>query len=216
MLIGAWARRRSLDFGPFVVYATLLFGFSALVSAVHVPGGTFIHSAIALVPHSYVLALEGIALAVAWMAARRPTWRTSEATHVFLGATVGFAIVAAIGSSLFVHETWAASRAKFQLVGDALDRAGAAATERVMSIDAAGTKYWTGRGGVVLVNDPPDVVEAVADAYDIDWLVLDREDSVEPMAPLLDGGGRPPWLGDPILAEGDPLRLVVYPVVAGR
>lgn len=216
MAIGAWARRRSLDFGPFFAFALLLFGFSTLVSAVHVPGGTFIHSAIALVPHSYVLALEGIALAVTWAAARRPTWRVSEATHVFLGATVGFAIVAAIGSSLFVHETWAASRSKFQRVGAALDEAGAGVADRVMSIDAAGTKYWTGRGGVVLVNDPPETVEAVAGTYAIDWLVLDREDSVEPMAPILDGGPRPTWLGDPILAEGDPLRLAVYPVEANR
>ena len=38
--------------------------FSAIVSAVHVPGGTFIHSAIALAPFSYILALEGIDVAV--------------------------------------------------------------------------------------------------------------------------------------------------------
>ena len=38
MVIGGWARRRSLDFGPFFLYAGLLFAFSALVSAVHVPG----------------------------------------------------------------------------------------------------------------------------------------------------------------------------------
>ena len=71
MVIGAWARRRSLDFGPFFAYAALLFGFSTLVSAVHVPGGTFIHSAVALAPHAYILALEGVAVAVAWIAARR-------------------------------------------------------------------------------------------------------------------------------------------------
>ena len=47
MVIGGWARRRSTDFGPFFVYAAILFAFSALVSAVHVPGGTFIHSAVA-------------------------------------------------------------------------------------------------------------------------------------------------------------------------
>jgi hypothetical protein len=215
MLIGAWARRRSLDLGPFFVYALMLFAFSALVSAIHVPGGTFIHSAIALVPHSYVLALEGVAIAVAWVAARRPTWRAPEATRVFLGATLAFAVIAAAGSTLFVHEAWATSRAKFQRVAHALDRAGAASTERVMSIDAAGTKYWTGRGGVVLVNDPPETVRAVARAYDIDWLVLDREDSVEPLAPILDGAPRPSWLGDPILTEGEPLRLAVFPVVIG-
>ena len=60
MVIGAWRRRRDALFGPFLGYAVLLFAFSAIVSAVHVPGGTFIHSAVALAPHGYVLALEGI------------------------------------------------------------------------------------------------------------------------------------------------------------
>ena len=60
MVVGAWRRRRDAPFGPFLGYAVLLFAFSAIVSAVHVPGGTFIHSAVALAPHGYVLALEGI------------------------------------------------------------------------------------------------------------------------------------------------------------
>jgi 4-amino-4-deoxy-L-arabinose transferase-like glycosyltransferase len=83
MVIGGWARRRSLDFGPFFLYAGLLFAFSTVVSAIHVPGGTFIHSAVALAPHSYVLALEGIAVAVSWVAARRTTWDAPTATRAF-------------------------------------------------------------------------------------------------------------------------------------
>ena len=72
IVVGSWARRRSVDFGPFFTYAAVLFGFSAVVSAVHVPGGTFIHSAVALAPYSYVLALEGVAVVVAWFGRRRP------------------------------------------------------------------------------------------------------------------------------------------------
>jgi 4-amino-4-deoxy-L-arabinose transferase-like glycosyltransferase len=212
MVIGGWARRRSLDFGPFFLYAGLLFAFSALVSAVHVPGGTFIHSAVALAPHSYVLALEGIGVAVAWIAARRPRWDARTATRAFTGAAVVFAAGAAVVGSTFVHGVWADSRGKFQQVAAALDAAGAPATDRVMSIDAAGTKYWTGRGGVVLVNDPPETIQDVIDTYDIRWLVLDREESVKPMAPVLDGIARPTWLGDPILSLGRPLALAVFPV----
>jgi hypothetical protein len=214
MVIGGWARRRSLDFGPFFLYAGLLFAFSALVSAVHVPGGTFIHSAVALAPHSYILALEGIGVGVAWLAARRRTWDPAVATGVFQGAAVVFAIGAAVIGSWFVHESWALRRDRFVTVASALDGAGAATSDRVMSIDAAGTRYWSGRGGVVLVNDPLDTIEDVARAYDIRWLVLDRGDSVTAMAPLLDGGSRPAWLGEPILDEGTPLQLAVYPVLA--
>jgi hypothetical protein len=214
-VIGAWARRRSFDFGPFFAYAVLLFAFSAIVSAIHVPGGTFIHSAVALAPHSYVLALEGIALCIAWIAARRPAWHEASATRVFTGAALVFAIGTALFGTAFVHNAWAESRDKFLRVGQALEGAGASATDRVMSIDAAGTKYWTGHGGVVLVNDPPATVEEVARAYDIRWLVLDREDSVESLAPVLDGRDQPAWLGSPILSEGTPRRLAVYPVELG-
>jgi hypothetical protein len=42
--------------------------------------------------------------------------------------------------------------------------------------------------------------------------VLDREDSVKPMAPVLDGPPRPTWLGDPILSIGRPPGLAVFPV----
>src|SRR6185503_13736315 len=144
MVVGGWARRRSLDFGPFFLYGVLLFAFSALVSAVHVPGGTFIHSAVALAPYSYVLALEGIAATVAWVAARRPSWDARTATRAFTGAAVVFAAGAALIGSAFVHGVWSDSRAKFQQVASALDAADAPETDRVMSIDAAGTKYWTG------------------------------------------------------------------------
>jgi 4-amino-4-deoxy-L-arabinose transferase-like glycosyltransferase len=215
MVVSAWARRRSLDFGPFFLYAGLLFAFSTVVSAVHVPGGTFIHSAVALAPHSYILALEGVGIAIAWMAARRRAWDVTVATRAFTGAVIVFAVGAAIAGTLFIHRVWSDSRDKFQVVAAALDRAGAAADDRVMSIDASGTKYWSGRGGVVLVNDPIETVEAVARAYDIRWLVLDREDSVESVAPILDGEMHPKWLGAPVLSIGDPVRLAIYPVQAG-
>ena len=61
-----------------------------------------------------------------------------------------------------------------------------------MSIDAAATRYWTGRPGVVLVNDPLDTIGEVAHAYDIDWLVLDRG-AVDTTTPVLDGD-RPEWV----------------------
>ena len=73
LLMGAWVERRSRDFAPWFVYAVTLFTFTALVSAVHVPFGTFIHSAVALVPHAYLLALLGTAAVVGVIATRRPS-----------------------------------------------------------------------------------------------------------------------------------------------
>jgi hypothetical protein len=211
MVIGGWARRRSQDFRPFFIYAAILFAFSALVSAVHVPGGTFIHSAIALAPFTYILALEGVAVGVAWIAARRPAWDAASATRVFSGAVIGFAIFCAVAGSVFVHAVWDGRRERGLAVAATLDAAGAPSTDRVMSLDAASTKYWTGRGGVVLVNDPIDTIRDVARAYDIRWLVLDKDDTVPAALPVM-AGDRPAWIGEPLPTGID--GLTVYPVDA--
>ncbi len=209
MVIGGWRRRRDVAFGPFFGYACLLFAFSALVSAVHVPGGTFIHSAVALVPHAYVLALEGVVAGVAWMARRRRSWDAATASRLFTGATVAFVAVIAIAGSFTVHGGWDAKRGRMQAVAAALDTAGAPVTDRLMSIDASGYRYWAGRGGVVLVNDPLDTVASVARAYDIRWLILERSDSVPAATAILVDGRRPDWVGPPILGGGE---VAVYPV----
>jgi hypothetical protein len=201
MVLGAWRRRRSREFGPYLTYGAILFAFSGLVSAVHVPGGTFIHSAIALAPQGYVLALEGVAAVVAWVAARRRSWDARSATRFFTAASIGFAVIAGALGSMATDVAWAAHRSDAQAVAGALDAAGVPTSDRVMSLDASSTRYWTGRGGVVLVNDPMATVEEIARAYGIRWLVVDRADNVPAVAALLDGGARPAWVGSPILAR---------------
>ena len=201
MLIGGWLRRRSPDFSPTFVYAGILFAFNALLFAVHVPGGTFIHSAIGLAPHTYVLVLEGLAASIGWVAARRRRWDAEQATRFFSGAVVVFAVVAAGAASLTTHAVWAARVADHKFAAAALDAAGAPLTDRVMSIDASATRYWSGRGGVVLVNDPLSTIEQVARAYQIRWLILERSDAVPAVAPILDGATRPAWIGSPVASR---------------
>jgi hypothetical protein len=198
LVFGAWLRRRSVDFGPFFVYAFILFAFSAIVSAVHVPGGTFIHSAVALAPHSYVLAVEGVVAAVAWMARRRPRWNVESASRVFVGAAVALAVASSAFYGLIVVNGWSAVRDLRQSVARELDAAGAGPDDRLMSIDAASFKYWTGRGGVVTPDDPIDTVRDVAQAYGIRWLILERRDIAQSLVPILKGGPRPTWIGPPV------------------
>jgi hypothetical protein len=218
MIVGAWQRRRSVDFGPFFGYAFALFAFSAIVSAVHVPGGTFIHSAVALVPHGYVLALEGVAAVVAWIAARRPRWNREAATRVFTGAAIAFGVVAAVFGTLTVHARWDEKREIRTALGDALVLAGAAPDDRLMTIDAAGFDYVTGHGGVVTTNDPLDTQQQIATAYRVSWLILERDEIATSMSPILRGQERPSWIGGPIFTipslDGDNRvpRAALYPV----
>ncbi len=201
MVVGAWLRRRSVDVAPFLVYAAILFAFSALVSAVHVPNGTFIHSAVALAPHSYVLALEGVAALVAWVAGRRKGWNVAQATRVFIGGAVAITMVTGIYFSFVTRTTWANERDIKVGVGAALDQAGAAPTDVVMSLDTGGVKYWTGHPGVVAPADPIGTIERVARAYDARWLLVERRDLVPALVPILDRAALPAWVGHPIWSQ---------------
>ena len=198
MVVGAWLRRHSADFLPYFLYAALLFAFSGLISAVHVPNGTFIHSGAALAPQAYLLALEAVVALVAWIARRRPSWNAESAGRVFVGGIVGISLLGAVYFTANVHDTWGHERDLDQAVGATLGAHGAAPDDVVMSLDTGAIKYWTGHPGVVAPNDPIATIESVARAYDVRWLYVERSDAVPALGPILDGSGRPGWVGPPV------------------
>ena len=224
VFIGGWARRRSIDFGPFFTYAAILFAASGLLFAVHVPYGTFLHSAVALVPFTFILALEGAVLASRWAIRHRPTWTEEGAARLFLLVSMALFVVAAGASAALIVPGWNVTRADRLAAGRALDSAGAPPTDLVMSADPGGFEYLIDRGGVVTPTDTIDVLHEVAVDYGIRWLILERAYIVAPMVPVLESIGRPAWIGPPIFSlpyegpqTGDPFvdgapRLAIYPV----
>ena len=84
-----------------------------------------------------------------------------------------------------------------------------------MSIDAGGIKYWTGHPGVVSPDDPIETIESVARAYDMRWLVLERDDAARALGPVLAGTRGRAWIGPPVFtvpaADGGLPRLALYP-----
>jgi hypothetical protein len=212
LVVGAWRRRRDPSFGPYLAYAVVLLLFSGVVSAVHVPGGTFIHSAVALAPHGYLLALEGVAVLATWLVMRRARGAigVDSAVRLYVGGIVVLVVVLGVAYVPGVHAGWNAHRDRFVAIGEALRTAGADPADRVMSIDASGTRYWTGQPGVVLVNDPLETIGAVATAYDIRWLVVDRADGVPAVGPALVDDARPAWIGPAAWRDED--KLALFPV----
>jgi hypothetical protein len=198
LIVGAWAKRRSIDYRVFFIYSAFLFAASGLLFAIHVPLGMFLHSAVALVPHTYILVLEGVVATVAWTARRRRNWNEAEAARFFLGATVGVAFLTGALGTWKVQDEWGRQRHDREAVAAAMDRIGIGPDERVMSGDSSGFRYFTGRGGVVTVSDPIDVIGTVARAYDIRWLILERTHIVDTLGPVLKGTVRPAWLGAPV------------------
>jgi hypothetical protein len=200
VVVGAWSRRRSVDFGPFFLYAGLLFGASALLFAVHVPYGTFLHSAVALVPFTFILGLEGVVIVVTWIARHRRGWEEERAARMFLIAAVGTLVLNAAAFGLLVNKSWNSERDALISAGQAIDVAGGRTSDLVLSADPGGIEYFTGRGGVMTPDDSLDVIHRVATAYGVRWLVLQRSQIVAAMAPVLESKGRPAWIGPQIYA----------------
>jgi len=216
LLIGGWLRRRSIDFGPWFLYAFLVFLGATILYPLHVPGGAFIHSAVGLEAHAYILSLEGVAAIVLWIAKRRPAWDPKTAIPVFVTAVVAFVVLTAPLYAFALKGAWDESRAPRAALASQMDSLGVAPDDRLLAIDSAGLKYYTGRPGIVTPDDPIETIEQVARAYDTRWLVLERDDIVRALAPILAGGERPSWIGSPVFvvpaADGGIPRLAMYPV----
>jgi len=231
LLIGAVARRRSLDFGPWFVYTFVAFAGATFLYPLHVPGGAFIHTAIGLAPHAAILSMEGVLLFAGWIARGRiARGRTREpgsdsgpagpAGAVFVWGIVALVIASAVIFTRPVIAGWDASRQPRVALAAELNRLGVPKDDRLLSIDAGGFKYFTGHPGVVTPDDPIEVIESVARAYGMRWLVVERGDAARALAPVL-AGTRPSWIGAPVFqvpsTDGGLPRLALFPVctVAG-
>ncbi|MFN8622004.1 MAG: glycosyltransferase family 39 protein [Chloroflexota bacterium] len=216
VLIGAWQRRRDAALQPWIVYAITLFAFSALLFAVHVPYGTFLHSAVALIPHAYIAGLVGVAAAVGWVARKRPSWNAPKATRVFSWMVVGVVALGAIGGILVTTRAWRDELGLRREVSTALDAA-ATPGDRVMSADAGAFRYLDERPGIVTPDDPLPIIEGAARAYGVRWLILERDHLVPALRPVLAGDEHPAWLaGTPLFthpaADGGLPDAAVYAV----
>jgi hypothetical protein len=193
--IGAWLRRRDPAFVPWLVYAVALFAFSGILFAVHVPNGTFLHSAVALVPHAYVLAVIGIGAAVARVGRSRAAWDVPRATRNFTVIAVAVAVLVGAAATVRVASAWRAEEAIRRPIAEAL--AAIPATDRVMSSDPGAYEFLAERGGVVTPDDPLPVIQDVMRAYGVRWLIVERAHVVPALAPFVLAAGAE-WVSDPI------------------
>ena len=197
LLVGAWVKRRSPDFAPWLIYTIALFVFTALVSAVHVPYGTFIHSVVALLPHAYLLAMLGVTAVVGWVAARRPSWDAPRASRNFSYMLVGVVLVASAGATLSTFGAWERERDARTGVLAAL-AVEAQGDDVVMSPDAGAYRYYGGWAGIVTPDDPLPIVEEALRRYQVRWLALESDHITAALRPVLAGETRPSWLSEPL------------------
>jgi hypothetical protein len=169
-----------------------------------------------MAPHAYILALEAVGAMVMAIARRRPAWQPAVAIPVFTWAIVGLVIASAVFYAPVAQASWNADRLPRVALAAELDRLGVPPTDRLMTIDAAGYKYFTGRPGVVSPDDSLDTIRAVAEGYDIRWMVIERAATVEALVPVLTDDQRPDWIGPAAFTvaapDGGVPALALYPV----
>jgi hypothetical protein len=195
-VVGALSRRSDPAFWPFFVYALALFAVMGLVFPVVVTHGTFMHSASALVPYAYLLVVAGVERSVHWVAARRKAWDPLRASRLFSATAVVVALIAAGTGTVVTVKTWADVQNRQRTLAAALSEA--PASDRFMAPDPGAINYLTGRQGVLTPDDSLPVIEDVMRSYQVRWLVVDRQQLVPALEPLLDGTIKPDWLSHPL------------------
>jgi hypothetical protein len=241
LVVGMVSRRGSPSFQPWFAYLLVLFAGATFLYPVHVPGGTFIHSAIGLLPHAAILSMEGVVAFAGLIAGRRAIGgggsgsgsgsgagsgagsgsgrgggqAESGGVKLLVWGIVALLIAMAVIFGRPVQNGWDAVRQPRIALDARLDALGVPATDRLLSIDAGGFKYFTGRGGVVTPDDPIETIEAVARAYGIRWLVVERSDAARSLGAVL-AGSRPAWIGPAAFevpsTDGGLPKLALYPV----
>ncbi len=181
-LITFWRRWREDWLLPAALYGLAL--FVAMTFAFSLPGarGGYLHSGAAMLPFIAPAAVLGLDDAVRWLARRRPVWRFGQASRVFGGAAVLFALlltgylIAArvVGLSDLTTVAWNSSDAIYARAGETLDTLIARPAARVMSNNPPGFYYHTGRGGVPLPNGDEVTLLRAARDYGIEYLLVDH------------------------------------------
>ena len=195
MLWGAWLHRRNVAFQPWMVYGLTFLVFAGLVFAVHLPYGMALHSEMALAPQAYLLSVVGIGAAVRWVAVRRPHWDAARATRNFTVIAVGLVWVIGGIATVLLASAWQ-HEANYRTA--LLSEHPVPATDRLMSADPGAYWYRWGITGVPTPNDPLPVVEKAAALYDVRWLILEKDQLVPSLRPVLAGTVHPSWLSKPL------------------
>lgn len=180
-VIIAWIHlRRNRFLRPFAWYTLGLYLVMSLVFTFPGQRGSLLHSSTALWPWTMALASAGIGVGVDWIAARRPRWNPEQAKG-FFGVTL---VILVFFISLIVSGEQPLGGGDAAVYGEIKGLVPAGATIMIDSPPAF--HYHTQLPAVVVPNEPPERLLLAAQAYNVDYLVLN--------------GNRPPPLAD--LYEG--------------
>ena len=169
MLIGLW-RRRSLPFlRGFWLYALSVHLAMTLIFPYPGYRGGLLHSAAALVPWWAALGIVGLDDCVEWIAKRRHSWNTGVAKLIFSGALLAVAIFLSVNIGQRNAVPPVQTPALYRELLDKLPK-----DARMMINDPGQLYYFTGFSGVVLPNEAPEAILAIARKYQVGYVLLEE------------------------------------------
>lgn len=157
---------------PFFLYTALLYVFLTLLFTFPGARGSMRHSAVALLPWSAVLAMQGIRVAVGWTALRLSHWNLQRAQRGFTLVALGASAALSLSFLAYNAGVWDEELRHYQELARWLDQQ-AASPSPVMVTDPPGFWYASGRPGVVTPSDGLEALVAAADWYKVEYLALE-------------------------------------------
>jgi 4-amino-4-deoxy-L-arabinose transferase-like glycosyltransferase len=209
VLIGLYRLRRRSTFLLASVYMVLIYLAHSLAFTFPGPRGGFFHASAPALPFLFTAGVEGLEAAVGW-AARRRRWNLRQAQAVFGAAAAVLAVFLSIFVAAQKVPVWRHTDAVYGEIGRWL------AEERakggtVMVANPPAFWYHVKYPAVVVPNDDVEALLAIADRYNVRYVVLDRN-RPPPLAEMYAMETLHPRLR-PVVewkAEGD--RFVMYEV----
>jgi hypothetical protein len=171
-LLGIWRLRQRVFFWPAWLYGLGLYLVMSLGFTLPGVRGAMLHSSVTLLPFLFAATMYGLDGMVAWVAARRRTWRARQARVVFSAGLVGIVV----GLSLFLYVQKLPSYRGdhvYETIADWMAET-IAPDERVLVNDPAAFYYHSQRECLAVPNGGIEVLTAVAERYDARYLILDK------------------------------------------
>ena len=162
---------------PLTIYTLGLYVVMSLLFTFPGQRGGLFHSSIAIWPWCMILAPVGIEQAVLAVAKRLPHWKPERASVLFtaLFVVVAFVMTTALTLGRQVEDV---ETAVYQEIGTLLP------SEAIVMVgNPPKFFYHTGLRAITVPNEPPATLIEAAQAYEVDYLVLDNNRPV-PLIPL--------------------------------
>ncbi len=182
-IVGLWQLRRRVELLPFFIYMLLLYFAMTLAFTYPSWRGSVLHSSTAFLPFFAVAVPHGVDAIIEWIARRRGTWNTAQASQFF---RMGF-VALAMGLSVYLYEEgvfgwvnkgvgdiplWNLRDAEYPAVAHWLNQ-NARPEDILMVVDPPSFYNVSHRRAIMIPTDDTDAIFRAARQFNARYLLLE-------------------------------------------